>query len=150
MKARIYNFNAGPAALPLPVLEEIQEEILNFKGSGMSVTEVSHRSKWFDDVIEDAVARVKHDNIRFFCVTGDYYNAYLGMFSNHSDDVEATARAPRPTGVVATCSGAPGSARSTMSRPAWPTAGGIRITIGKHQQRLLGFFEHSAIVFDAL
>lgn len=33
----------------------------------------------------------RHDNIRFFCVTGDYYNAYLGMFSNHSDDVEATA-----------------------------------------------------------
>jgi phosphoserine aminotransferase len=59
MKARIYNFNAGPAALPLPVLEEIREEFLNFKGSGMSVTEVSHRSKWFDDVIEDAVTRVK-------------------------------------------------------------------------------------------
>lgn len=60
MKAdRIYNFNAGPAALPLPVLEEIQESLLNFAGSGMSVTEISHRSKWFDDVINDAVARVK-------------------------------------------------------------------------------------------
>ncbi len=56
---RIYNFNAGPAALPLPVLEEIQQEFLDFKGSGMSVTEVSHRSKWFDDVVNDAVARVK-------------------------------------------------------------------------------------------
>ena len=56
---RIYNFNAGPAALPLPVLEEIQQEFLDFKGSGMSVTEVSHRSKWFDDVANDAVARVK-------------------------------------------------------------------------------------------
>jgi len=60
MKAdRIYNFNAGPAALPLPVLEEIQESFLNFAGSGMSVTEISHRSKWFDDVINDAVTRVK-------------------------------------------------------------------------------------------
>lgn len=60
MKAdRIHNFNAGPAALPLPVLEEIQESFLNFAGSGMSVTEISHRSKWFDDVINDAVARVK-------------------------------------------------------------------------------------------
>jgi len=60
MKAdRIHNFNAGPAALPLPVLEEIQESFLNFSGSGMSVTEISHRSKWFDDVINDAVARVK-------------------------------------------------------------------------------------------
>ena len=60
MKAdRIHNFNAGPAALPLPVLEEIQESFLNFAGSGMSVTEISHRSKWFDEVINDAVARVK-------------------------------------------------------------------------------------------
>ncbi len=60
MKAdRIYNFNAGPAALPLPVLKEIQASWLNFAGSGMSVTEISHRSKWFDAVINDAVARVK-------------------------------------------------------------------------------------------
>ncbi|QTA92388.1 3-phosphoserine/phosphohydroxythreonine transaminase [Desulfonema magnum] len=56
---RIYNFNAGPAALPLPVLEEIKDSFLNFNGSGMSITEVSHRSKWFDDVINDAIARTK-------------------------------------------------------------------------------------------
>jgi phosphoserine aminotransferase len=56
---RIFNFNAGPAALPLPVLEEIQESFLDFKGSGMSIIEVSHRSKWFDDVINDAVERTK-------------------------------------------------------------------------------------------
>jgi phosphoserine aminotransferase len=56
---RVYNFNAGPAALPQSVLENIQEEFLDFKGSGMSITEISHRSKWFDDVIQDAVARVK-------------------------------------------------------------------------------------------
>jgi len=56
---RIFNFNAGPAALPLPVLQEIQASFLNFKGSGMSITEVSHRSPWFDDVINDAVTRTK-------------------------------------------------------------------------------------------
>ena len=56
---RIYNFNAGPAALPLEVLEEIQTHFLNYGGSGMSVTEISHRSKWFDDIINDAVARTK-------------------------------------------------------------------------------------------
>jgi phosphoserine aminotransferase len=56
---RIHNFNAGPAALPLSVLEEIQKEFLDFKGSGMSITEVSHRSKWFEEVINDAVTRVK-------------------------------------------------------------------------------------------
>ncbi len=56
---RVHNFNAGPAALPLPVLEEIQESFLDFNGSGMSITEVSHRSKWFDDVINDTAVRVK-------------------------------------------------------------------------------------------
>jgi len=56
---RIYNFNAGPAALPLPVLEEIQANLLNFNGTGMSITEISHRSNAFDDVINDAVARTK-------------------------------------------------------------------------------------------
>jgi len=60
MKAnRIHNFNPGPAALPLSVLEEIQENFLNFKGSGMSITEISHRSKQFDEVINDAVTRTK-------------------------------------------------------------------------------------------
>jgi phosphoserine aminotransferase len=56
---RIYNFNAGPAALPLSVLEEVRESFLNFSGSGMSITEISHRSKLFDDVINDAVSRTK-------------------------------------------------------------------------------------------
>jgi len=59
MGKRIHNFNAGPAALPLPVLEEIKEEFLDYKGSGMSISEVSHRSKWFDDVINEAVERTK-------------------------------------------------------------------------------------------
>jgi phosphoserine aminotransferase len=56
---RIFNFNAGPAALPVEVLEEIQTHFLDYGGSGMSVTEISHRSKWFDDIINDAVARTK-------------------------------------------------------------------------------------------
>jgi phosphoserine aminotransferase len=59
MPSRIHNFNPGPAALPLSVLEEVQAEMLDFKGSGMSITEVSHRSSWFDDVINDAAERVK-------------------------------------------------------------------------------------------
>jgi len=56
---RIFNFNAGPAALPLKVLEEIQTCFLNFDQSGMSVTEISHRSSYFDNVINDAVERAK-------------------------------------------------------------------------------------------
>lgn len=56
---RIYNFNAGPAALPLSVLEEVKESFLNYSGSGMSITEISHRSKLFDEVINNAVFRTK-------------------------------------------------------------------------------------------
>ena len=59
MTVRIHNFNPGPAALPLPVLEEVREEFTNFKGSGMSITEVSHRSAAFEGVLNDAVARIK-------------------------------------------------------------------------------------------
>jgi len=56
---RIHNFNAGPAALPLPVLEEIRDEFLDYKGCGMSITEISHRSKLFDDIINEAIERTK-------------------------------------------------------------------------------------------
>jgi phosphoserine aminotransferase len=56
---RIHNFNPGPAALPLAVLAEIQESFLNFKGSGMSIVEISHRSKDFEAVLNDAVARTR-------------------------------------------------------------------------------------------
>jgi len=56
---RIYNFNAGPAALPLSVLEEIQASFLDFNGSGMSIIEISHRSSSFDGVINGAVQRAK-------------------------------------------------------------------------------------------
>jgi phosphoserine aminotransferase len=61
MGDRIYNFNAGPAALPLPVLEQAREEFLDYQGSGMSVTELSHRSPWFDAIINEAVERTKRD-----------------------------------------------------------------------------------------
>jgi phosphoserine aminotransferase len=51
---RIYNFSAGPSMLPEAVLEEVQAEILNYHGSGMSVMEMSHRSKVFEDILHEA------------------------------------------------------------------------------------------------
>lgn len=51
---RVYNFAAGPAVLPLPVLEQVRDELTDWGGSGMSVMEVSHRSKAFIEVAEDA------------------------------------------------------------------------------------------------
>ena len=59
MEERAYTFNPGPAALPLPVLERIRDEMLNFRGTGMSILEMSHRSKTFEAVLNDAVARIK-------------------------------------------------------------------------------------------
>ncbi|HFI0120430.1 TPA: 3-phosphoserine/phosphohydroxythreonine transaminase [Streptococcus suis] len=55
----IYNFSAGPAVLPKPVLERAQAEFLNYNGSGMSVLEMSHRSKDFDDIIKGAEATLR-------------------------------------------------------------------------------------------
>ena len=51
---RIYNFSAGPATMPVEVLEEIAAEVMNYKGSGMSVMEMSHRSKVFQTILDEA------------------------------------------------------------------------------------------------
>ncbi len=51
---RVHNFNAGPAVLPMRVLEQVQAELLNFQGSGMSILEMSHRSPTFERVIGEA------------------------------------------------------------------------------------------------
>lgn len=51
---RVYNFSAGPAVLPEEVLQEAAAEMMDYRGSGMSVMEMSHRSKWFDDIIKEA------------------------------------------------------------------------------------------------
>ena len=51
---RVYNFSAGPSILPLPVLEKVQKELLNYNGTGMSIMEMSHRSSYFQSIIEEA------------------------------------------------------------------------------------------------
>ncbi|NMB41043.1 MAG: 3-phosphoserine/phosphohydroxythreonine transaminase [Firmicutes bacterium] len=56
MSYRAYNFNPGPATLPLTVLQEIQEELLDYRGMGLSVMEMSHRSHEFEEIIGSAEA----------------------------------------------------------------------------------------------
>jgi phosphoserine aminotransferase len=51
---RVYNFSAGPAILPLDVLESAQKDLINWQGSGMSIMEMSHRGKEFDGVAKKA------------------------------------------------------------------------------------------------
>ena len=57
--ARVMNFNAGPAALPLPALERAQAELLDFAGSGMSVMEHSHRGREYEAVHDEAIALLR-------------------------------------------------------------------------------------------
>ncbi|MHA2119440.1 MAG: aminotransferase class V-fold PLP-dependent enzyme, partial [Candidatus Thorarchaeota archaeon] len=59
MVKRVYNFYAGPATLPLPALEKAQEELLDFSGTGMSILEISHRSKEYDKVHNEATDLVR-------------------------------------------------------------------------------------------
>ena len=72
---RIYNFSAGPSMLPEPVLEEIAAEVLNYRGSGMSVMEMSHRSKVFQTIIDEAEADLRElmgipDNYKVLFIQG--------------------------------------------------------------------------------
>src|SRR3954467_13554297 len=59
MTERIFNFSAGPAVLPVPVLEQAQRDMLSLPGVGMSVMEISHRSKTFDEIINRTEASLR-------------------------------------------------------------------------------------------
>ncbi|MBQ9334903.1 MAG: 3-phosphoserine/phosphohydroxythreonine transaminase [Lachnospiraceae bacterium] len=72
---RVYNFSAGPAVLPESVLREAAEEMLDYRGSGMSVMEMSHRSKVYDGIIKEAEADLRKlmnipDNYKVLFVQG--------------------------------------------------------------------------------
>lgn len=72
-EGRAHNFNPGPAALPLRVLEEIKESFLNFRGSGMSITEISHRSPLFEEVLNDAIERTR----RLLKLTSEHHVLFI-------------------------------------------------------------------------
>ena len=57
--SRIFNFSSGPAVLPLPVLEEAQRDLISLPGVGMSVMEISHRSKAFEGILQQAIADIR-------------------------------------------------------------------------------------------
>jgi phosphoserine aminotransferase len=71
--ARTHNFSAGPAALPTDVLAQAAEEMLDFQGSGMSVMEMSHRSKTFVDI----AATAEQDLRDLFAISDDYHVLFL-------------------------------------------------------------------------
>ena len=72
---RVYNFSAGPAVLPEEVLKEAAQEMLDYNGSGMSVMEMSHRQKPFQEIIEAAEADIRElmkipDNYKVLFIQG--------------------------------------------------------------------------------
>lgn len=73
MTERIYNFSAGPAVLPVSVLEEAQRNLLSLPGVGMSVLEISHRSKTFDNIILTAEADLR----KLLNISDDYHVLFL-------------------------------------------------------------------------
>lgn len=75
---RVYNFNGGPAALPLDVLKEIHEEWFDFDGTGESILEISHRSKTFEKVLEN----VKDDIRHLLHLSDDYAVLFLSGGAN--------------------------------------------------------------------
>lgn len=73
MTDRIYNFGAGPAVLPEPVLEEAQRDLMALPGVGMSVLEISHRSKTFEEIIQGCEADIR----KLAGVSSDYHVLFL-------------------------------------------------------------------------
>ena len=73
MTERIFNFSAGPAVMPVPVLEEAQKHLLALPGVGMSVMEISHRSKTFDEIIQGAEASLRE----LLAIPKDYQVLFL-------------------------------------------------------------------------
>ena len=85
--ARVYNFSAGPAVLPEPVLKEAAEEMLEYKDSGMSVMEMSHRSAAFTEIIETAEADLRQlmnipDNYKVLFLQGGDSLLFASVFMN--------------------------------------------------------------------
>jgi phosphoserine aminotransferase len=59
VEGRVWNFSAGPAALPLPVLEQVRDELLALPGAGASILEISHRSTTFETIVEEAESNLR-------------------------------------------------------------------------------------------
>ncbi|MEM6330468.1 MAG: aminotransferase class V-fold PLP-dependent enzyme, partial [Planctomycetota bacterium] len=73
MTERVYNFSAGPAVLPVPVLERVRDEMLALPGVGASVLEISHRSAAFTEIIEAAEANLR----KLLDISDDYAVLFL-------------------------------------------------------------------------
>ena len=86
---RVYNFSAGPAVLPVEVLEQAREEMLDWQGTGMSVMEMSHRGKAFISIAETAEADLREllqipSNYKVLFLQGGAMGQFAGVAMNLS------------------------------------------------------------------
>ena len=123
MSERVYNFSAGPSMLPLEALERAGREITNYQGTGMSVMEMSHRSKAFQKIFDDTQAKLR----KLMNVPEGYKILFLqtgasGQFSMVPLNLigkRARRTTPSPATSPASLIRRPGStARSTWPPPA--------------------------------
>ena len=93
--SRVYNFSAGPAVLPEEVLQEAADEMLDYRGTGMSVMEMSHRSKAYDEIITGAEADLRElmgipDNYKVLFLQGGASQQFamipMNLMKNRSAD----------------------------------------------------------------
>ncbi len=99
--SRVYNFSAGPAVLPEEVLREAAEEMMDYRGSGMSVMEMSHRSKMFETIIGEAEADLRDllaipDNYKVLFLQGGASQQFamvpMNLFKNRVGDYIITGQ----------------------------------------------------------
>lgn len=99
--SRVYNFSAGPAVLPEEVLKEAAEEMLDYKGCGMSVMEMSHRSKMFETIIQEAESDLRDllsipDNYKVLFLQGGASQQFamvpMNLFKNRVGDYIITGQ----------------------------------------------------------
>ena len=99
--SRVYNFSAGPAVLPEEVLKEAAAEMLDYKGTGMSVMEMSHRSKAFEDIIHTAEADLREllhipDNYKVLFLQGGAHQQFamipMNLMKNRTADYIVTGQ----------------------------------------------------------
>ena len=76
--SRVYNFSAGPAVLPEEVLREAAAEMMDYQGTGMSVMEMSHRSKAFENILNEAEQDLKD----LMQIPDNYKILFMGIAAN--------------------------------------------------------------------
>ena len=126
--SRVYNFSAGPAVLPEAVLKEAAAEMLDYRGTGMSVMEMSHRSKSYDDIIKTAESDLRDllhvpDNYRVLFMQGGASQQFamvpMNLMKNHVADYIITGqwakKAHKEAGMYGQANAVASSADKTFS-----------------------------------